>query len=698
MPRVLNFQTNFVSGVLDPRLAARTDIKQYYQGCAVGTNVLSLPQGGLKRRPGMAYQATLPGKSRICMFAFNVEQTYLISFSNNNIAIYKDGVKQADVTSTYTEAQIFELNWTQSADTMIIVHEDHAPAKLVRGGSHTAWTLSDLALLSVPVFNFGTTDALNGAIDASVTTITVDSTTGFVAPGADQLDGAIDASVTDITVDSTVGFFAPGTIKIDSELVTYLSISTTQFIGCTRGAISTTAASHSDNAGVSSTASITIGTETITYTGVTGTTFTGCTRGVSSTAASHDDNAVVSSTDEPVWSATKGYPKSATFFEQRLWFGGSKNRPQTMWASVIGDFFNFNVGTGADDDAIDITLDTDQVNAIKAVYAGRHLTVFTSGAEFYISDSPITPAKSAVKRQTQFGSGDVRPVNIDGAILFIERSGKAAREFLWTYEEEAYTSNSSSLMASHLITSPVDMDARRGTSTDDANYVYLVNSDGTMAVFNTLRHQEVGGWTKWSTTGTIESVAVIVDDIYFSVLRTINSVAVRFLEKANESTYTDANKLQTLGSPGTAVSGLAHLNGESCRVRADDALMDDATPSGGAITLVRNGTTVEVGLDYDITVKTMPLNSDFQNGPILTRYKRLVRVVTDLYQSLGVYVNDVYLADRDFGEDILDTTPPGFTGIKETHLLGWDRLAQITITQQDPQPFTLLAVAIEVEA
>jgi len=628
VPRVLNFQTNFVSGVLDPRLAARTDIKQYYQGCAEGTNVLSLPQGGLKRRPGMAYQATLPGKSRICMFAFNVEQTYLIAFSNNNIAIYKDGVKQADVTSTYTEAQLFDLNWTQSADTMIIVHEDHAPAKLVRGGSHTAWTLSDITLLNIPTFNYATTDALNGAIDASVTTITVDSTAGFATAGS---------------------------IVIDSE--------------------------------------------TISYTGVTATTFTGCTRGASSTsAASHSDNAVVTSTDEPVWSATAGYPKTATFYEQRLWFGGSKNRPQTLWASVISDFFNFNVGTGAADDAIDITLDTDQVNAIKAVYAGRHLTIFTSGAEFYISDSPITPSNSSVKRQTQFGSGSVRPINIDGAILFIERSGKAAREFLWTYEEEAYTSNSSSLMASHLISGPVDMDARRGTSTDDANYVYLVNTDGTMAVFNTLRHQEVGGWTKWSTTGTIESVAVIVDEVYFSVLRTINSVAVRFLEKADENTYTDANKLQTLGSPGTAVSGLAHLNGQSCRVRADSSIMDNATPSGGAITLARNGTTVEVGLDYDITVKTMPLNSDFQNGPILTRYKRLVRVVTDLYQSLGVYVNDIYLADRDFGEDILDTTPPGFTGIKETHLLGWDRLAQITITQQDPQPFTLLGLAIEVEA
>lgn len=273
------------------------------------------------------------------------------------------------------------------------------------------------------------------------------------------------------------------------------------------------------------------------------------------------------------------------------------------------------MGTGADDDAIDITLDTDQVNAIQAVYAGRHLTIFTSGAEFYISDSPITPAKSAVKRQTQFGSGSVRPINIDGATLFIERSGKAAREFLWTYEEEAYTSNSSSLLASHLISAPVDMDARRGTATDDANYVYLVNNDGTVAVFNTLRHQEIGGWTKWSTTGTIESVAVIVDEVYFTVLRTINSVAVRFLEKADDSTYTDANKLQTLSPAGTSVTGLAHLNGQACRVRADESIMANATPSGGAITLARNGTTVEVGLDFDITVKTMPLNSDFKTGP-----------------------------------------------------------------------------------
>jgi len=103
-------------------------------------------------------------------------------------------------------------------------------------------------------------------------------------------------------------------------------------------------------------------------------------------------------------------------------------------------------------------------------------------------DSPITPGASAVKRQTQYGSSSVRPVGIDGATIFVDRSGKSMREFLFSWEEDAYTSNSATLLASQLISSPVDIDSRKGTPTDDANYVYLVNDDGTMAVFNTL-HQ-----------------------------------------------------------------------------------------------------------------------------------------------------------------------------------------------------------------
>jgi len=560
MPKVITLQTSFNSGVLDPRLASRTDLKHFYQGAEEAENVITMPQGGIKRRPGFKYIAGTASnnEARLASFAFNVEQTYLLVFTNLSVAVYKDGVHQANVTTPYTTAQLFELQWTQSADTMILVHEDHAPRKLVRGGSHTSWTLSTITLTNIPTYDFGS------------------------------------------------------------------------------GAVS-------------------------------------------------------------VWSVAQGWPKSATFYQGRLWFGGSKTRPQTLWGSKTNDFYNFDDGTSLDDEGIDLTLDTDQVNAITSVYAGRHLQIFTTGGEFTIKDVPITPAKVAVRRETLFGSSAVPPKTIDGSVIFIDRTGKSVREFLFSYNEDSYTSGTVSLLASHLLNSPVDMDVSKGTATDDANYVYFVNGDGTVAVYNTLRAQEVSGWTKWTTTGEIESVAVVVDEVYFVVKRTINGSTVRYLEQLDPDSYTDANKTVTLGSAGTAVTGLAHLNGEASRVRADGEVRANATPASGAITLAETATIIEVGLDYTTTIKTMPINMDFDDGPTLTRKKRIVKVIPDVYQSLGVSINGDRFIDRNFGLS-LDSAPTAYTGLKEMYLLGWTDLAQVTITQTDPTPMTVLGLAIEVEA
>jgi hypothetical protein len=557
MPRAITLQTNFNSGELDPRLAARTDVKQFYQGAATAKNVLSMPQGGIKRRPGMGYKATLASEARMAAFSFNTEQTYLMVFTNNQIEVFKDGVSQATVTTTYTTAQLFELNWTQSADTMIIVHEDHQPAKLVRGSTHTSWTLSNITLTNIPTHDFG-------------------------------------------------------------------------------------------------------------------------------------------SGDEAVWSSARGWPKSITFFSGRMWLGGSKKRPQSLWGSKTNDFYNFDLGTSLDDESIYVTLDTDQVNAITGIFAGRHLQIFTTGGEFYMPDAIITPSKSAVKRQSLFGSSSVRPKSLDGSTLFLDRTGKSIREFIYTYTEDAYTSTSTSLLASHLLSSPVDMDVSRGTSKDDANYLYLVNDDGTMAVFNMLRNQEVSGWTQWVTTGDIEAVCVVVDDVYFVTKRTINSSVVRFLEMIDVDSYTDANERSTPGS--ATVTGLGHLNGEECRVKADGAVMPNATPTSGNITLSRSAAAVEVGLDYDTLVKTMPLNMDFQNGPILMRKKRIIRVMLDVHESLGLHVDGTLLPDRALGVGVLDTTPTPYTGLKDVYKMGWSELAQIEISQTDPVPMLLLGVSLEMEA
>lgn len=62
-----------------------------------------------------------------------------------------------------------------------------------------------------------------------------------------QLNGAINNSVTTLTVDSSAGFGNTGTLIVDSEQITYTGRTGTTFTGCTRGANGTTAASHSDN-------------------------------------------------------------------------------------------------------------------------------------------------------------------------------------------------------------------------------------------------------------------------------------------------------------------------------------------------------------------------------------------------------------------------------------------------------------------
>lgn len=61
------------------------------------------------------------------------------------------------------------------------------------------------------------------------------------------LNGAIDNVVTTITVNSTTGFPTAGYITIDAEIIKYTGLSGgVQFTGCTRGADGTTNVSHSD--------------------------------------------------------------------------------------------------------------------------------------------------------------------------------------------------------------------------------------------------------------------------------------------------------------------------------------------------------------------------------------------------------------------------------------------------------------------
>jgi hypothetical protein len=53
--RIVQFQTNFSSGEIDPLLRARTDLAQYQNGLETAKNVIIQPQGGMRRRDGLKF-------------------------------------------------------------------------------------------------------------------------------------------------------------------------------------------------------------------------------------------------------------------------------------------------------------------------------------------------------------------------------------------------------------------------------------------------------------------------------------------------------------------------------------------------------------------------------------------------------------------------------------------------------------------
>jgi len=546
-------QYSLNGGILSPTAFGRVDYAKYYSSVKDGLNVNAHPHGGMRKRSGLKYIATLAGDGRLIKFAFNVSQYYMLVFTDLNIAVYQNDVFVQDVTTTYTLAQVKEIGFAQSADTMIITHHDVAPQALVRNSGTGVWSISALTLTNIPTHDYG-----SGA--------------------------------------------------------------------------------------------------------------------------------------EAVISATRGWPRVCTFYEARLWFAGLKGRPQTILGSKTNDFYNFDAGTGLADEALYDTLDTDQINPIVNIFPGRQLQVFTEGGEFSNTSSPITPADSSWTRHTNYGSkSNVRPDTMDGSTLYIDRSGRNLREFIFSFTEDAYTSQSSSTLAYDIINAPVDLTTVRGTEEDISNFVLLVNGDGTMAVFNTLRIEEVAGWTRWDTQGTFKSAESVYDDLYFIVSRDNGY----FLEKAVPTVYSDSHI--SVGAGGPTITGLSHLEGQTVQIIADGSVMQDQVVTGGEVTTERTFTTASVGLGYNSNIELLPIAPATKAGNSVNKEKRILKTRVRIHNTLNMKIDGKIVPFRKFGLGVLDTVPELFTGIKEMRHLGYGNLQNTTISSDTATPFHVLLVESEVQ-
>jgi hypothetical protein len=570
-------------------------------------------------------------QGRLFTFSFNQEQSYILIVSEGRIQIYRDETLLADINADgILEAYLPTLKFTQSADTAIFTHPEMHPKKLTRGTDEEDWTFEDVIFTSIPKYNYDPTTPSTPAAN-----ITPDVTDGIVV---------ITATAGVFTTDDVIGNYIEGNggrVKITERN------STTVVIGYTVIPFYTVQTINSGN-----------WTLTTDY--------------------------------EPVWSDTRGWSTSLTFYDGRLWFGGSKSRPQTMWGSRVGLFFDF-VSTGQyDNDAIDVTIDTNELNEIVNISGQRNLQPFTNGSEFYFPQSfnePITPSNVGIRKQTSNGSwAKTTPVDIEGVMFFVEKKGKSIIEFAYNDAQSAYSSNNESILNSHLINQPVDMSVETNNEAEQANYLYLVNDDGTVCVGCILLFQGVRGYTLWETDGEVKSVTVNPDGTYFIVERFVDGAFKLYLEKLDIDHTTDSFKYVELESPTDTLDGLEYLEGETLDVLADGVYVGQKTVSSGEITLDEDATeSIEAGLPYTIQIKSNPIEVP-QAGTGVSKKKRIAELTTRLYSSQNIVINGEEASLT--SDEIQDYT---FYGIGD-----WGEIIYFEITQNKPYPLTIMAVKLNV--
>ena len=507
---------------LNPTAAATTDYARREQAVTVTTalaytlsfRVLGKAGDKVKLRVGTGSEGTQIVNDVTCEVGYHIYTftssgtTAYIGFtaygSDQGIkAVQVDDVAFLDdvpleLVTPYATADLFDIKYAQTADFLYLVHPSYPVYKLTRSG-HTSWSLTEVRWEDGPYRDVNTT----------ATTLT---------PAAGTGNGIVFTASTQLGINNNLGF----STSDFGRHIRFRNASTEWLWGIIVSSSTTTATTPQVD----------------------------ILRASTSTAASTQWRL-------GAFSSTQGWPAAVGFFEQRLFLARTNDQPQSFWGSQSGEIENQrpdSLSTGVvvveDDDALDFTIASEEVNAIRWLSPGTVLAMGTDGGEYVINSDGafVTPSDVNVRRHTVRKCANIQPVRVDHAVLFAQKGLRKINEFAFRFEVDGFVSPDLTLLSDHILKSRIVEMTYQG---EPDSVLWAVRTDGQMATMTYRRDQDVVGWGRQIFGGAYqggiaqcESAVTIPgtngsgqtenseerDELWVIVLRTINGSTERYVE------------------------------------------------------------------------------------------------------------------------------------------------------------------------
>lgn len=432
-----------------------------------------------------------------------------------------------------------------------------------------------------------------------------------------------------------------------------------------------------------------------------------------------------------------GNPTVPCLFDQRLGELGPVSNAQQFNFSQPGSIYNFNTTNPTQpDNAIQGSLVSGQLNTIQAALPQPQGLIILSDKQAWLMNggspgSGISATQIVANSQAYNGSASQpAPIVANDNILYVQAKGSTVRDLVFNFYTSVYTGTDISVLSSHLFYGFQLVDW--AWAEEPFKIVWAIRNDGVMLTLTFLKEQELIAWAHSTTVGAFKSVASVteqtaagaVDAVYVVTQRSVNGMAVSYIERFVELFYpvglTDAwqvdSGLQYNGVSTLSFTGAIHLAGITVTGLATDNLGNVTVitpfvmPLTGNFTLPAptpvgstGFTRVTVGIAFTPAIQTLEL--DTGEPTIQGKRKKITGVTLKVENALGLWMGTDPTTIKPIRDLVLGNVGSAInevvTGLVTGDVRGildplWSVQGQYYITQPFPYPASVLGVIPEI--